>query len=230
MYRGGGYSMILAEMSLLKEAVQYDLDYFHLISGADLPIKKWENIDEFFKTNNGFQFVSFVPQEFQVSMQKRVKYFWLFQEIIGNPRIVIKRKRIGRFFLLVVQRCFVQLQKLIHIDRRDKNIKFKMGSNWFSITKDFAQYIVQKEKWIRKTFKCTLCGDEAFVSTLLENSKFANMTLPNQRYVDWNRGNPYIFRIDDLNELLSCNQIFARKFDQKIDESVIDAVYTYIKK
>lgn len=43
--------------------------------------------------------------------------------------------------------------------------------------------------------------------------------------MDWKRGNPYVFRLEDLNELLTCNKIFARKFDQTIDNKIIDAIY-----
>lgn len=226
----GGDSQIRAELALLKEAVKEDFDYFHLISGVDLPVKDWKTIDAYFQDNNGYQFVSFSPERYQVSLQKRVKYYWLFQEKIGNPKVAIKRRQMVKIFLLALQRGLIEIQQLFHVDRRkNQKIEFRTGSNWFSVTGDFARYIVQQERWIKKTFKYTLCGDEVFVCTLLANSKFAKQVLPNQRYVDWKRGNPYVFRLEDLNELLTCNKIFARKFDQTIDNKIIDAIYDKVK-
>ena len=41
------------------------------------------------------------------------------------------------------------------------------------------------------------------------------------RYVDFQRGNPYVFRIDDKGLLNSRKEIFARKFDYVIDKDII---------
>lgn len=39
-----------------------------------------------------------------------------------------------------------------------------------------------------------------------------DMFRANQRYIDWNRGKPYIFREDDFDELMRADVCFARKF------------------
>lgn len=228
----GGYSQIQATMSLFKEAIKYDLDYYHLISGADMPLKSWKELDAFFEKNKGVQFVSYVPDTYQKSLQKRIKYYWLFQEIIGNPKQVIQQKSIYKIFLLCVQRVFVFIQMLMKVDRRKKNegIIFTIGSNWVSITKGFLDYIVHNEQWIRKTFNHTLCSDEVFVTTLLSNSLFSKKVQPNQRYIDWGRGNPYVFRASDYNELVSSGKIFARKFDQNVDSQIIEAIFATMTK
>lgn len=49
------------------------------------------------------------------------------------------------------------------------------------------------------------------------------------RYIDWNRGNPYVFRKDDYNELMSAKHMFARKFDENIDTEIIDMIYRELK-
>ena len=43
-----GGSQIRAELSLLKCAVKKKYDYYHLVSGADLPIKTQDEIHQFF--------------------------------------------------------------------------------------------------------------------------------------------------------------------------------------
>lgn len=226
----GGYSLVQATLNLLKKADEYDLDYYHLISGADLPLKSWKAFDAFFEKQNDVQFVSYVPEEYQQSLQKRVKYYWFFQEKIGNPKRAIQHKDYYRISLLAIQRALVFVQKALGVDRRRKNadVSFRIGSNWVSITKDFLSYVVGKEQWIKETFKDTLCSDEVFITTLLSNSKFSGKIQDNQRYIDWGRGNPYVFRERDYAELMTSEKLFARKFDETVDSQIVDKVYTSI--
>ena len=49
----GGYTQVECFMRLLKQAVQYDIDYFHLISGQDYPCRPNEEFDAFFEKNSG---------------------------------------------------------------------------------------------------------------------------------------------------------------------------------
>lgn len=50
-----------------------------------------------------------------------------------------------------------------------------------------------------------------------------------QRYIDWNRGSPYVFRQVDFNALKSSEYLFARKFMEKKDKKIIDSLYSYLK-
>ena len=47
------------------------------------------------------------------------------------------------------------------------------------------------------------------------------------RYIDWNRGNPYTFTIDDYEELMKSGCLFARKVDIKTEKQreLIDKIY-----
>ena len=226
----GGYSQVQATLNLLKKANEYDLDYYHLISGGDFPLTSWKAFDDFFKKRKGVQFVSYVPEQYQQNFQKRVKYYWLFQEKIGNPKRAIRQKNVYVIFLLLLQRVLVFAQKVLGVDRRKRNedVSFRAGSNWVSITEEFLDYVISKEKWIKDTFKDTLCADEVFITTLLSNSKFSDKVQNNQRYIDWGRGNPYTFRISDYDELMKREELFARKFDETVDSQIIDKIYTSI--
>ena len=46
--------------------------------------------------------------------------------------------------------------------------------------------------------------------------------------MDFQRGNPYIFRINDEELLKSRPELFARKFDYKIDKEIIFNIYNEI--
>lgn len=113
---------------------------------------------------------------------------------------------------------------------RNRDIKFQKGTQWFSITDNLARYVVSKETWIRKVFKNTLCCDEVFLQTLVENSDFKNKLYHKKydndpraimRLIDWQRGKPYIFRECDFQELMNSEMLFARKFDEKVDSEIV---------
>jgi len=41
------------------------------------------------------------------------------------------------------------------------------------------------------------------------------------RLIDWERGAPYVWTIEDYEELSSSEMMFARKFDMDADERII---------
>lgn len=55
----------------------------------------------------------------------------------------------------------------------------------------------------------------------------------NVRFIDWTRGkngNPYTFRNRDYQSLCTNKNLFARKFSEKEDKSVILKIMTDLKK
>ena len=50
------------------------------------------------------------------------------------------------------------------------------------------------------------------------------------RYIDWNRGNPYIWRNKDYDELINSEYLFARKFDYNKDKEIINRIYDFLTK
>ena len=218
----GGASQINAELLLLKKAVSVGpYQHYHLLSGADLPIKTQDQIVRFFEANKDKEFVRFEKPDY--SHQDRTQYYHLLQDKVGRSRNILCR---GSEHLLV------KLQKILHI-KRNKNIQFQKGTNWFSITDDFARYVIDREEWIKKTFRYTFCCDEVFLQTLLIESpyidnlyhkEFDNDPHAIMRFIDWKRGNPYTFRISDFDELCESEMLFARKFDASVDSEIIKSL------
>ena len=226
--RWGGYTQIQAELKLLEEAFNKNkYCRYHLISGVDLPLKTQSEIHEFFDKDD-MEYIQFDYKDDYKEINKRVgKYHFLRDHINRNNKI-------GN----LIEKISLILQGIIKVDRCKKiNIPLKKGSNWFSITDKAVEYILQKKDWIIKTFKNTKCCDEVFLQTIIYNSPFKNKLYydklenrnSNLRFVDWKRGNPYIFRINDFNDLISSHYIFARKFDERIDNEIILKLYKYLK-
>lgn len=148
---GGGYSQIKAELLLLAKAYSIGgYGYYHLLSGEDLPIKKTKEILDFWDKNNGKEFVAFDKKEF--IDHDRVDYYYFFQDKIGRERHYVLRK---------LDQIGVYLQKRFGL-RRNSDIRFQKGANWFSISNSLAGYVLSMEGWIQETFQYTLCCDEVF--------------------------------------------------------------------
>ena len=221
----GGYSQIQVEMALL-EAAMSNGQYvrYHMLSGADMPLVTEKQLHAFFDAHAATEFIHFDMVQDEKQIRKRLAQYHLLRDHIDRSQRV----------LCGVEKGLLMAQKMLGMDRlRNSEFILRKGSNWFSITGNCAKYVVSKANWIERYFKCTKCCDEVFLQTLIYNSEYKNNLFPktqeiiyeNMRLTDWVRGNPYTFRMDDIELLFSSGYIFARKFDEKIDADVIDAIY-----
>ncbi len=219
----GGYSQVEAALILFEAATsQGHYEHYHLLSGADIPIKSQDDIAAFFEAHHRVEFVQFVQGAF--SHEHWVRYYYPFQEIKGRKGSIIVR--------VMAKMCTI-LQKIFHI-HRNKGGQFMKGDQWFSITDEFARYILGKKSWIQKVFGKTIHPEEICIQTLLINSPFRDNLYHKEfdndhvkgamRLIDWKRGehaSPYTFRISDLEEIKSSPAMFARKFDEAVDVDIV---------
>lgn len=236
----GGHSQIQCELLLLEKAVAGGTHaYYHLLSGNDMPIKPFAHIKNFFEETSGFEFVSFQKTDYRSELQYKIGVYHYFQNIIGRKR---------RFYARVLRRLeklSITCQKKLGVDRNaragfiDVNCvgDYKKGNNWFSITEPLAQYVLSQKEQIMKRFRYTECADEIFLQTLVWHSEWKSRLYQGQRtclrYIDWTRGIPYTFLKSDFDELMKeapCDALFARKFDEKTDNEIIDMIYEVLRK
>jgi hypothetical protein len=126
------------------------------------------------------------------------------------------------------------IQKKCQVNRLRNNVlDIRKGANWFSITDDLAKYVLSCEKDIYKMYKYSNCADELFLQTITYNSKFKKKIYNKYndehrdtfRYIDWKRGEPYTFSINEYDELMDSGCFFARKFSSSKDKEIIDKIY-----
>lgn len=232
----GGFSQIECELTLLQEAVKEKYEYYHLISGVDLPLKTQDEIHAIFDENKGKEFVHFTdePGLERCHIAERIQYYHIAQEHLKS-KITVVRSISNR-----VRKYSLAIQKKFHVNRlKTCPLQIRFGANWFSITHAFACYVLQQKERIKKVFSCSSCADELFIQTLLYNSEFCshlyydkmdNSYLANLRAIDWERGQPYTYRIEDFDTLISSPYVFARKFDEKVDNEIVEKIYQYLRK
>lgn len=215
--RWGEFSMVTAELILMDYASSKDkYDYYHLLSGVDLPIKSQDYIHHFFDSlNSSKELVGFVPKEDE-SWKLRIWYYFPF---LKNQR---PKNKAMWFIVRIVTKIMLIIQKGLKYKRK-WTIDVRKGTNWFSITDELCRYIVGQKEYIKELFSNVICCDEVFLQTLLYNkfperiyninSKFGG----NLREIDWNRGIPYVWGQDDndFELLMKSEALFARKFSMK---------------
>ncbi|MCR0263923.1 beta-1,6-N-acetylglucosaminyltransferase [[Clostridium] innocuum] len=231
----GSFSQIQLELLLLNAAIVNHYDYYHLISGCDVPLMTKSEFLNFFIEHQGQEFVEYAPEMVaeENNIQSRIQYYHFFMNSIRNPNPLIRKPQT---FLREVS---LKIQKALNINRAGK-IKAKYGSNWFDITHDFASYVLQQQDWIKKHFHHTCCADEVFLQTILYDSLFYEKNYYNiefkkrkikwGRHVDWNRGDPYVFKSRDFKEICNIHtSFFIRKFDFKSDPDIVMKLFHYLE-
>lgn len=217
----GDISMVKAEYTLLCAAMKNkSYDYLHLLSGVDVPLKNLDEISDYFEAHKGTEFVNISQKKLRPVEYDRVRAY----HFAAGRRNLFNR---------AITKAESTLSHILKIDRA-KNLDVRRGSQWFSITGDFAKYLIRQKDFVMKQFNHTLIPDEFFVQTVFVSSPFkdnacdlksGNSCSDPIRYTDWERGAPYTFTINDYDELISCGCLFARKFSGNTDSQIIEKLY-----
>lgn len=221
------YSQVEAQKSLLKTAVKYGFDYYHLISGADLPIHPMDTILDFFENNAGHEFVGF-DKGYNI---RHAGYRFFFTNAIRTSK-GMKQK-----LLMYIQQSLLNLQKGIGVNYA-KGFKgeVKKGCDWWSVSHKAALWVLDHEPEFKNNFRHTYCPSELLMQTILYNSPFRERLFDPEdqnrgslREIDWTRGQPYVWRKDDYAQLIASSCMFARKFDPKNHNNIIDLIIEHIQ-
>lgn len=194
-----------------------------------MPLKTQDEIHDFFSERNE-EFLAVCPGEGKYQLD-HVRYAY--------PLLKIDFYRKSKL-LKALNELLVLLQRLCGVKRsrefEEQGWKFYDGWTWFSITDDFARYVLANEALIERIFSKAKAPDEMFMQTLAMNSQYHNRLacaddylLGSKRLIDWKRGRPYTFRKQDADELIASHCLFARKFDERIDGEIIDMLYRHLK-
>ena len=232
----GGYSQIAAELVLLEEATTHGCyDYYHLLTGVDLPLRTQTEIHAYFSAYKDTEFISGAVPASELWFADRIRYYYPFQEIFSRQR----------FWDKALRRIYIGIQKLLGVNRlRKSDLQFGIGSAYFDITDRFARYVVGQKDAIKKQFRSTFCADEIFLPWV-----YLHWQDPNSRYhsgktdhpyieqtyfdvnraIDWVRGRPYVFKQEDYSLLMASGCLFARKFDESADEKIVDTIVARAK-
>ncbi len=225
----GGINILRAELYLLRRIVaNEDVDYIHLCSGQDYPIKKLEDIKKFYERNSGYQFIEYnqLPySEWNDGTYWRFEKFQLFDFLdwynLQHRRII---DTVNRW------QCKFGIKRAIP----DQYPKLYGGSNWMSITKNCAQY-VSELKGIKKKFfnrlRFTFAPDEVYFQTVIINSEFSRkVENDNKRLILWGprMRSPKVLTDSNWWEIAISDKLWARKLDFTQSRGIYNLLDKYV--
>lgn len=222
----GSYEIVGACAYLMKKVkesgITYDFVYFG--SGQDLIIK--ENLPEFLSQNPSKLFIKIkksISNNDRISSRYRVRWpkFLMVREDFHPYRFV-------RIFISLL--CKMNINIFPNQYSLPKGWKVYEGHTWFTIPYEVSLHIVDfldnNPEYI-KFWKESLAADLMFFQTIIMNSPYKNNIEDELMYVEFGKSfkdmnHPSILQKKDINMLKASNKFFARKFDEELDNEVID--------
>lgn len=217
----GDSSQIYAEYKLLACVDGKRYARIHLLSGADYPLKSQDYIHNFFDSHKDEEFIDFEDEsKIADELRKKMRLYNLFLKQASS-----RNHNIASFFTFA-RRVMLVLQMAIGINRHYFFDTIKKGSNWVSITQNFADVLLKHEQLIKQEYKFTHCSDEIYKQTIAWSCGFKDRISPlgNLRMIDFKRGNrksPYTYRESDFEELIDNPFLFARKFSTSLSGNLV---------
>lgn len=191
-----------------------------------MPLKSQKEIHNFFDKYAGEEFIQFDNSDFNIrDLIEKTEYPYYWGRHLRHNGFY--SRTVGRA-MFHFSRMFVKSLNL----KSHYDFSIHKGSNWFSITGEFAKWLLDNRKRIRKTFKHVWCSDEMMVQTFVLISPFAKniSARGNLRKIDWERGDPYTWQEDDYEELVNSELMFARKFSMEQTPTLINRLTDNILK
>lgn len=225
--RWGDVSQIETELSLFEAALSSGeaYSYYHLLSGVDLPLKSQDYIHKFFEEHSGEEFIGYSSLELTPEIIRKAQRWHLFPKRFRSSNLLLRGLRSG----------FLMLQEIVGY-KRNKDVEFKKGANWVSVTDGMARYFVSRKEWLLSTFTHTFCGDEMAMQTLCWESPFRNNIHDltdewkgNFRKVGWKDGCLSDWTADEWETLIDSDALFARKFNNNDPEFINKVVSLSLK-
>lgn len=216
----GDWGTIQATLNGFQTILPKGYDYINVISAQDFPIKSPEYIYKYFYEHQGTEFITcdFIEGDWSEVASRISDYHLINWRIPGKHRLekIVTKILPPRVFPF--------------------NYKIVGRANWFSLTNNAVQYILQFLKahpQMIRYFKYCWGADEFIFSTILYNSHFEEKIKNNLVYVEFDKqniGHPKIITSADIDKLMESDKLFARKFDMDTDPAVFDKIESVAKK
>lgn len=237
-------SLVEVEEMLLREAYRNKYDYYCLISAQDYPIVSTDFLVQNLQKNYPNSYIDITPSSFGNWVWfKYTASQWFKQK---NNMLNIKKNKLTKlnkliylfYDILCVQNCRTLNRKL-----KKMNIKTYGGSQWWILSDKEVEKILQYINNNPSTcseIKKSFTPDETFFQTVLMQTEAARNVKVNKvnatdrncaTYIDFGGydkpvvAHPYVLTINDVDKIQIArknNYLFARKFDETIDNDIFE--------
>lgn len=214
--RWGSVRMLQAEFALWRAATRgAPYQYYHLISGADLPLKSQDEIHTFFHAHQGQEFIGYSQYDYSKEVMRKVQRYHLFEAHFKGHGLLFSLMKATRAL-------FIKAQELVGW-KRHRKIAFKKGTQWVSITHQLVLFLLSKERETLKLYQGSFCCDEMMVQTWAWHEPRFRVAIFDthdeghgcMRLINWRNNQLPDFTMADLPALQSSSALWARKFSSK---------------
>lgn len=186
---------------IIRGGVKYN--YFHLISGVDFPLMNNRDMSSFLEKNDGVEYIGMVNAKNVIEQRLGCWHFYTDRNLWGK----------------LYRHVVIPMQKALNIHHVKDFSNYRLGPNWCTLSSSLVGSLLKEKDNIIKRYRYSFCCDEVFLQTFVyEHKEFLQkIYCPHDqykscmRYIDFKRGRPYTFHVDDINELRKANRFFARK-------------------
>lgn len=239
----GNISIVQASLLAINKIIHHQRKgYCVLISGQDYPIKNTEYIKKFFTQNSGKNFITGFPLPYQHWSEKGLPRIQQYnfqvdlnaRSVITIPSIFDKKfyhpltfRRLRRLFFSPQKIKLIQLLKKRNFP---SYVSPYGGSQWWALPVDtilFINEFLEKHPSYLDYHEYTFVPDEIFFHSIIFSKIPKEKIAPSLTYVNWSRKDvplPVTFSSEDLEELKSRPELFARKFDINYDSAILDKI------
>jgi hypothetical protein len=239
----GSFGVVKATLNAITEIVKDNRHgYTILISGQCYPIKSNEYIYSFLAKNYGYNFIEGfeLPDPRWSSSIKRMRYYAFFmstkkEDFVTVPSFLdlsfkafFQLGTIKRYFKIILTS---PLKSLVLFKKRRFPIELKPygGTQWWALPLETLKFIdgfIAENPGYLKYHLFTLFSDEIFFQTLVHN--YFDKVKPPITFASWpnddSAPSPETLTADDLIILKEKKELFARKFDYKVDTKIMDLI------
>ncbi|GIP51603.1 beta-1,6-N-acetylglucosaminyltransferase [Paenibacillus vini] len=208
----GGWSLIQVELDALTYLLNWDSDwsYYINLSGQDFPLVRQIQLEQFLLGKNS-NYLTAKPINLEPNQKKQMQAYYRIEDC-------------GKIVNLGERRPFE--------DYFSPEIEPYYGSQWKMITRAFAEYAATSHLSfeMQDYYRYTFIPDEAFFQTLLLNGDFKETHVNgNYRFINMQQfatafQRPVVITMDYLQTIFQSDALFARKFDEDVDSSILDII------
>ena len=207
------FSLVEAALDGVKSLLEApeEIGYGVLLTGQDYPLKTAAEIESALEQAGDRSFMGYWPSAGRYL--NRVQRWNWHGEILGR-RVRLPNRAIP----LTVRRSL------------PAGLEPFTGSAHWCLSRACLELVRDLESSSPETiefFHHAAVPDETFFQTVLLNSPLAGTIVNDDlRYIDWSGGgnSPRVLTSRDLNRLLESQDLFARKFDPRVDAAVLDGL------
>lgn len=222
----GSYSIVRATIDMMKMALENpNIEYFHLISGQDWPLKDPQLIYSDFEENDTIYMNYWRALDMRKTGEPEIwwtKYYFNYDQ-------VNRRTTFGKIYhrLLLLGQTALRVNKLkkYEIDPED----IYAGQEWVDIPRDALSYAIdyyENHPKLQKIFSTSFCADEMWLQTILCNSpKYRSRIDKNiHRFIELvekHGSRPAILDEDDFGKIQQGDYWWGRKIERPISDKLI---------